>query len=1012
MKDFAKFLLTLAIAGVSVMKLDAQSTEPFNPYSALSPSVESWQMTKSGNLSPSLYTGAMMYSVPLYTYSDPDFNLPVSLSYSFDGYRPSSDSGTIGYGWALDCGGVITREVRGLPDEDAVNGAGSRSLYGYWFSTRETNDQGVPYSTASNGFGTHERWATYSSTMGAGPFINRQIALSVNPYSSVPTQVWIGTTQLPDYTSDMYPFYTTVGLVGYDMTPDIFHFSYLGHSGDFMLMPDGSVKVFNSDIPHGELSVEFDMSNAAAHDSSEPHTSGFVISDGNGFRYYFGSSFPALEFGASYNTVSSTLNFPILFSTTAWHLTRIEAPNGRSIEFNYSSDKQMTRRGAVYHSPEKHNDEGVNIPSRAGHQYSYGWSSVLESISVCGQPLITMSYNDKACDESSSQYFDSYPVNPNIAHNSFRTSTRALRLESIRVDNIDSDAVEQIQLSQCYAESGTPKMFLRSVNTRKGGTHLFDYNLHAITLPLNDTKSTDHWGYWNDRYYSDIIRITRFSGSRYEQMTGPGKDPVTRFALAGALTSITYPTGGSTTIEYEGNVAASGLDEEGTVYYPSAGSMDVGGVRVCALTDREDASDAGRTTTYGYEGGFLFHMPRYVMTVLTDLRYQDARVYEGDGPILDIDTETIGFYTTAYGTDCDYGVSRDCAIGYSTVRATHPDGSVTINEFSNYDGGTADVYAIGAADGSTGESPYFVFTKRGLFSHMDNFDIGAEGSYGPYIAMPTSDRKNLRGKPTRVREYDDAGTLVRQTVNSYIADVVSLAQIYYNNLDSFITMPWECLSPMLSNVQVTDYTSDGSAISSSRSTSYNPQGQKSCETVTSTNSPEEQLSTSWSYCHEYASAGMQAYLPAAVQSVERSRTTQAGTYLTDRTVYHYQDPLVHTGPASITRHGYSDGTLSDSEVTSILYDSDSLWPVWVFLPGGSDLSYDWDGTHLVTRNQNGLATDYTWKDLVGLTSMIKPNGSRESYSYDINNRLKGIADSQGRTLLEYRYNLKNHDILY
>ena len=45
----------------------AQSFEPFNPYGIFSPSVETWQMTRYGNLLPSLYTGAMTFSLPLMT---------------------------------------------------------------------------------------------------------------------------------------------------------------------------------------------------------------------------------------------------------------------------------------------------------------------------------------------------------------------------------------------------------------------------------------------------------------------------------------------------------------------------------------------------------------------------------------------------------------------------------------------------------------------------------------------------------------------------------------------------------------------------------------------------------------------------------------------------------------------------------------------------------------------------------------------------------------------------------
>ena len=44
----------------------------------------------------------MTCSLPLYTYSDPDFNLPISLEYNYDGYKVARSAGTVGLGWALN----------------------------------------------------------------------------------------------------------------------------------------------------------------------------------------------------------------------------------------------------------------------------------------------------------------------------------------------------------------------------------------------------------------------------------------------------------------------------------------------------------------------------------------------------------------------------------------------------------------------------------------------------------------------------------------------------------------------------------------------------------------------------------------------------------------------------------------------------------------------------------------------------------------------------------------------
>ena len=46
----------LIASAVSAISLRAQSFEPFSPYGIFSPAVESYQMTRCGNLLPSLYT--------------------------------------------------------------------------------------------------------------------------------------------------------------------------------------------------------------------------------------------------------------------------------------------------------------------------------------------------------------------------------------------------------------------------------------------------------------------------------------------------------------------------------------------------------------------------------------------------------------------------------------------------------------------------------------------------------------------------------------------------------------------------------------------------------------------------------------------------------------------------------------------------------------------------------------------------------------------------------------------
>ena len=103
-KAISSLVATVAISISTALNADAQPVESFRASTNITPQVESFQIAKSGNLTPSLYTGAMTYSLPLYTYSDPDFNLPISLEYNYDGYKVARSAGTVGLGWALNYG--------------------------------------------------------------------------------------------------------------------------------------------------------------------------------------------------------------------------------------------------------------------------------------------------------------------------------------------------------------------------------------------------------------------------------------------------------------------------------------------------------------------------------------------------------------------------------------------------------------------------------------------------------------------------------------------------------------------------------------------------------------------------------------------------------------------------------------------------------------------------------------------------------------------------------------------
>jgi YD repeat-containing protein len=92
------------------------SLKPYMP-DIIPPSPTAYKFTAFGNIPFNSSTGAFQYSLPVYTIEMPDFNMPVSLTYSSSGVKIDEVSSVTGHDWSLDAGGIISRVMRGKPDE-------------------------------------------------------------------------------------------------------------------------------------------------------------------------------------------------------------------------------------------------------------------------------------------------------------------------------------------------------------------------------------------------------------------------------------------------------------------------------------------------------------------------------------------------------------------------------------------------------------------------------------------------------------------------------------------------------------------------------------------------------------------------------------------------------------------------------------------------------------------------------------------------------------------------------
>lgn len=95
---------------------------------SLSPTTQN--LVNSINASVNLYTGTANVSIPICTLPAENINIPISLNYiAGNGIKVDDDAeGFVGQGWNLQAGGMISRIVRGLPDEvaDGFSGTNNR----------------------------------------------------------------------------------------------------------------------------------------------------------------------------------------------------------------------------------------------------------------------------------------------------------------------------------------------------------------------------------------------------------------------------------------------------------------------------------------------------------------------------------------------------------------------------------------------------------------------------------------------------------------------------------------------------------------------------------------------------------------------------------------------------------------------------------------------------------------------------------------------------------------------
>jgi hypothetical protein len=129
LKTFIGTLLTTAVLSYSCIAQTSTALMP-SMENVVPPSPNVAAINKFGNIPVGLSTGIPSVGVPIYEWKGQNFgiNFKVSLDYHAGGIKVDEMASSVGLGWALNAGGVISRTKRGVPDEFPIDGFLYRSL--------------------------------------------------------------------------------------------------------------------------------------------------------------------------------------------------------------------------------------------------------------------------------------------------------------------------------------------------------------------------------------------------------------------------------------------------------------------------------------------------------------------------------------------------------------------------------------------------------------------------------------------------------------------------------------------------------------------------------------------------------------------------------------------------------------------------------------------------------------------------------------------------------------------
>lgn len=1025
-----KKILFAALTLVVSLHCKMVAQQNYQPPVLQSPEISS--LMKEVQTPVSLSSGTVNINVPIYTLKHGEIEVPISLAYDASGVKVDAQPTWVGQNWSLRAGGMVSRIVKGAPDE------------------------------------TYVEEEIFLRASGQNHLLNQYPVGYAFNTPAIRNANWNTPSQIESWAKNQM----------FELEPDEFMFNFCGHSGKFYINENGQVICTDKryivdmlvyiNIPIYDGRVAFNINNPSPLSFTYYKSNmlpngmggyidgfvqwrvsrimGFCITAPDGTKYYFGvyhkDEDGTLNIYTDYfREIEITADFFEQFfieEFSAWYLAKIVSPKNDTVEFNYEIGDTWVNFSKYY-----------SVNKMSGHATSgVGW--------IFGGRVSASSFSagDRINGKFIRPVFLSEISTPNEVIEFNRSNSATLRYNYNEIHNflydvaqgwdryiyipvfegqlpiisgytplgekiIDYNYLKTSKLDEIiipsyksfkfqYNESLSTRLQLSSINEESGTKTIpflsFVYNT-TIQIPgFLDTKY-DHWGYYNNKV-AVVDPASSSSMSAYFDFREP--DPA--YQQAGILEEIRYPTGGYKKFLYEPNKYNRVVKRNvgtGALSIQSSAEKTGGGLRAKEIIENDGTNSY--STHYTYLPGILNGEIQYYWS-----NYQ-GKLFNGN----------------------TYTAERFFSNSLLPVSSNAEGGSVSYSKVAEYQSGNGRTeYTFTNHDNTLDENSVSIDLQKSTYS-------------------PLSSKVVERGKILERLVYNEGGVtpLKRETFEYSILNnnPEYIRSVYLRRLALFNTYEINAVEGSAYKIYIYPYNVDkkteyfnnaNGTIQNDHSWTYDNLNQVS--TLISNNSginTKKEIKYPYNYSEAVYSQMTGKNIVSPV--IEEITSVKSGVEI-ERTKTNYQlinnfyvpssTQISFTGPnnlITVNSFDYYDtrGNIlqttdiggvrttyiwgynykypiariqnaSYSQVTALINETALSGIAAKSEPTTSDMQTI---RTLATGLPNALLTTFTYKPLIGIASETDPSGRTIYYEYDEFGRLNRVKDEDGNILKEHRY---------